>query len=88
MTVLMLAICLVVAWAVHGLTGIPFDSAVLAFAPGGLAEMSLIALYLGGDTAYVAAHHIVRITMVVLLVPPSYKLLKRLFPGWLEPPKP
>lgn len=88
LTVLMLAISLVVAWAVHGLTGIPFNSAVLAFAPGGLAEMSLIALYLGGDTAYVAAHHIVRITMVVLLVPPSYKLLKRAFPHWLEPPKP
>lgn len=88
LTVLMLAICGVVAWAVHWLTGISLASAILAFAPGGLAEMSLIALYLGGDTAYVAAHHIVRITMVVLLVPPSYKLLKRLFPRWLQPPQP
>ncbi len=86
LTLLMLAICLIVAWAVHALTGLPFISAVLAFAPGGLAEMSLIALYLGGDTAYVAAHHIVRITLVVLLVPPSYKLLKRLVPAWLAPP--
>ncbi len=88
LTVLMLLICLVVAWIVHVMTGLPLNSAILAFAPGGLAEMSLIALYLGGDTAYVAAHHVVRITMVVLLVPPSYKLLKRFFPGWLAPPNP
>lgn len=88
LTVLMLLICLIVAWIVHATTGLPLTSAILAFAPGGLAEMSLIALYLGGDTAYVAAHHVVRITIVVLLVPPAYKLLKRFFPGWLAPPKP
>ncbi|MCK6444508.1 AbrB family transcriptional regulator [Elstera cyanobacteriorum] len=86
LTLVMVAICVAVAGIVHWMTGLPFNSALLAFAPGGLAEMSLIALYLGGDTAYVAAHHIVRITMVVMLVPPSYKLLKRLFPRWLERP--
>ena len=50
---------------------------LLAFAPGGLAEMSLIALALGVDVAYVATHHVVRIFFIVALAPLVFRLLRR-----------
>ena len=60
----------------HAVTGIPFASIVLAFSPGGLTEMSLVALALNVDTAFVATHHIVRITVVVMLVPFLFRLMR------------
>lgn len=42
---------------------------VLALAPGGLAEMSLIALSLGSQTAYISFMHLMRIIMVVIIFP-------------------
>ena len=50
-------------------TGIDWRSIVLAYAPGGLAEMSLIALSLGIDTAFVATHHVLRIVLIVVGAP-------------------
>jgi uncharacterized protein len=63
------AVALVLAFAfagfVHWLTGEPVAAAFLAFAPGGLAEMSLIALSLNMSVIYVTAHHVVRIVLAV-----------------------
>lgn len=53
------------AGLVHGLTDAPVAAAFLAFAPGGLAEMSLIALSLNMSVIYVTAHHVVRIVLAV-----------------------
>src|SRR3546814_8997553 len=47
----------------------------LAFAPGGVAEMSLIALALSIDAALVATHHIVRIFLIVVLTPLLFRVL-------------
>lgn len=68
-TVAMLTITAVFSVVVEALTGTPFASVVLAYSPGGLAEMSLVALALGVDVAYVAVHHVFRIFMVVLCAP-------------------
>jgi len=62
---------LAVAWS----AGLPFASTLLAFAPGGLAEMSLIALALGIDAAYVSSHHVVRIFMIIVAAPLVFRLL-------------
>lgn len=48
---------------------IPFGQALLAFAPGGLEVMTLLAFMLDLDPAFVAAHQIVRFTGMVLLLP-------------------
>ncbi len=61
------------------LTGLPWYAVTLAYAPGGLAEMSLIALGIGQDVAFVATHHLSRIFMVVLLAPLGFRLLRRWF---------
>lgn len=51
------------------LAGIPFGQALLAYAPGGLEVMTLLAFMLDLDPAFVAAHQIVRFTSMVLLLP-------------------
>lgn len=47
----------------------------LSLAPGGLAEMSLIALALGVDTAFVAIMHFLRVLIVMTLAGPFFKLM-------------
>ena len=64
-----MAVSAVFALAVSALTGQGFLSALLAYAPGGVAEMSLIALATDADPAFVAVHHLARIIFVVLSVP-------------------
>ncbi len=76
-SVLLIAITVLFAVALHGLTGLPGEALVLAFAPGGLAEMSLIALAIASDAAFVGTHHIVRIFLIVVLAPLAFRLLGR-----------
>ncbi|HCP00247.1 MAG TPA: ammonia monooxygenase, partial [Rhodospirillaceae bacterium] len=75
-TLILLGISGVFAVGLNAITGIPFESLVLAFSPGGLTEMSLVALALNIDTAFVATHHIVRITVVVMIVPLLFKIMR------------
>lgn len=49
--------------------------ALLAFAPGGQAELTILALIVGADMAFVVAHHVFRILLVILGAP----LFARLF---------
>jgi len=65
------------AGIVHLLTGAPVAAGFLAFAPGGLAEMSLIALSLNMSVIYVTAHHVLRILLAVSFA----KLGRRLLVG-------
>jgi membrane AbrB-like protein len=60
-----LTLAFVFAAAMHWLAGEPIPAAFLAFAPGGLAEMSLIALSLNMSVIYVTAHHVARIILAV-----------------------
>jgi uncharacterized protein len=76
-TLVLVAITLLMAWAVHAATGLPAEALVLAFAPGGLAEMSLIAIALSSDAAFVATHHIVRIFLVAVLAPLAFRAMRR-----------
>lgn len=60
-------------------TGLPWYLITLAYAPGGLAEMSLIAFGIGQNVPFVATHHLCRIGMVILLAPLAFKLIKKYF---------
>ena len=57
------------------LLGIPMAQGALAFAPGGVAEMSLVAISLGVDATYVALHHVLRISAVMALAPLVFRHL-------------
>ncbi len=75
-TLMMMAITLAFALLLERLLGLPFPALLLAFAPGGLAEMSLVSLAMGIDTAFVSTHHLVRIAIVVMLAPMAFRLLR------------
>ncbi|MEO0496148.1 MAG: AbrB family transcriptional regulator [Pseudomonadota bacterium] len=49
---------------------------ILSFAPGGQAEMTVLALVVGADMAFVVAHHVLRIFTVILGAPLFAKLTK------------
>jgi membrane AbrB-like protein len=65
------------------LTGLGTTTFVLGYAPGGMVEMSLIAVVLHAEVAFVAAHHILRITMIMLAAGPIFRFGQR---GGAPPP--
>lgn len=77
-TAVMLSFTLIAAAVLAPLTGMQWTPIILAFAPGGLAEMSVIALSLGIETAFVATHHVARIAMIVIGAPLIFRSRHRL----------
>ena len=73
----MLGIAAAFADIVSHLLGLPMYALLLAISPGGLAEMSLVALALDVDTAFVATMHLVRIVLIVTFAPAFFRAL-----GW------
>ena len=80
-TVILLGVSALFAAVVAETTGQDFLPALLAYAPGGVAEMSLIALAIDADPAFVAIHHVARIVFVLLAVPAISVWFRRLRPG-------
>ena len=78
-TVLMVGLAAAAAWVLSAWTGLPFPAIWLAFAPGGVAEMTLISLALGIDVAFVSTHHVVRVVFMVLAAPLVFHLVERKF---------
>ena len=77
-TIILLAAGVGFGVALEPLTGVPWFVLVLAYAPGGLAEMSLVALALDRDVAFVATHHIFRIAFIVVLAPLAFRLMRNM----------
>jgi membrane AbrB-like protein len=76
-TMLVAAVFAVAAsWA----TGIGLAEALVAFAPGGLEAMMVLALVLGLDPLYVGVHHLVRFLGIGLILP--------FLVSWLKPEAP
>lgn len=74
LTALLLAVTVATAVGVHLMTGLNLAALILAYAPGGLAEMSLVALSLQVDAPFVATHHIARIVAIIILAPIAWRL--------------
>nr|WP_256378701.1 AbrB family transcriptional regulator [Nordella sp. HKS 07] len=77
-----LAISILGAVLASLLAHLPFTLTLLAFSPGGLDAMAIIALALNLDPAYVGAHQLVRYFVMSLAIPPlaAYMLRPRLPP--------
>jgi len=73
-TTILLIITVIFALIITSTAGFPFASLILAYSPGGLTEMSLIALTLNIDTAFVATHHIARIGIIPII----FRILQKL----------
>lgn len=67
----LLALCLSLAAAgiTSAVTGLPFALTTLAYAPGGLEAMTIMAFALGLDPAFVAAHQVARYVGLVVFMP-------------------
>lgn len=63
---------------VSELTGISLITSVLAFAPGGIAEMATTSVTLHADSTFVVAVQVIRVILVIALLPPFYRLLHHL----------
>ena len=59
-----IVICLILSYSKQ----FPFDLLLISFAPGGLTEMSLIALTLSANSALISLHHLYRIILTILLL--------------------
>lgn len=68
-TAVLMGVAAVFAFAVSAITGQALVGLLLAYAPGGVAEMSLIAFAIDADPGFVAIHHMVRILFVMVSVP-------------------
>lgn len=64
---LALALATAVALALGGPVGEPAPALILAFAPGGISEMSLVALSLQMSIVFVTLHHLLRIVLAVVV---------------------
>jgi membrane AbrB-like protein len=64
------------AWALSGFSHVPVEALFISFAPGGVTEMSLIALSLNIGPIVVAAHHVFRISCTVVLMSITIRILK------------
>lgn len=65
-TLILISVAALTGYAVNLLTQTSFVVLLLAYAPGGVAEMSLIALALHLEIAFVATHHLLRVISVIL----------------------
>lgn len=68
-TMIMLGLAILFAAVMTRVTPESFEALVLAYSPGGFAEMSLVALALSVDSALVASHHLFRIIFIITLAP-------------------
>jgi membrane AbrB-like protein len=69
------------AWPASRLAGVPYATAFIAFAPGGLEAMAVLAFALGLDPLYVGAHHLVRFMAVGFGLPLAFAVMAR----WEKP---
>jgi membrane AbrB-like protein len=65
------------AFALLPVTGQTFDVLLISLAPGGVTEMSLVALSLQANPAFVTLHHIIRILITVLGLVITARLWKK-----------
>ncbi|MGQ7246618.1 AbrB family transcriptional regulator [Halomonas sp. V046] len=73
----LIVIAVLAAALAHWLTGYSMAAALLAYMPGGAPELSLVALSLGIDPAFVTSHHLLRISVLILLMPPLLSWAQR-----------
>lgn len=69
MVLMSLAVSAAFAFMAHLVLGFGFGELLLAYAPGGIDAMTLIALSLGLDPAFVGAHHLARMVIMSVVLP-------------------
>jgi len=74
---MLIALAAVVAVGLGAILHLDYLAMVLAFVPGGITEMCLIAVVLDVDPAFVAVHHLLRLLLILFLAPVVGAMAKR-----------
>jgi len=73
--VVALVVCIAFALFAAWLAGENVAKTIVAFAPGGLEAMTILAFMIGLDPAFVGAHHLARFILIALVLPFAAKAL-------------
>lgn len=73
--VLIFSIAVGFAGTISWIGNIDFLDTILAYAPGGQAEMTLLAIIAGADATFVSLHHVCRVFIVVIGAPIAQRYL-------------
>ena len=79
LAIFLVGFSLLSAWVVSDTLFIELVPTIMAYSPGGVAEISLIALALDIDPAFVGMHHIVRIFYILLMMPLAVAYMKQAY---------
>jgi membrane AbrB-like protein len=73
--VILAALAAAVTVAAHRIGGAPMVEAFLSFAPGGQAEMTVLAIVAGADLGFIVIHHLMRLVVVITGAPIVARLI-------------
>lgn len=76
-TSMTVGIVTVIAYGVSLLVDMPFGQIWLGLAPGALEGMGALGIALGYDTAFIAAHHVIRLLLLSFAIPIVVVLIRR-----------
>ena len=76
-TAMTVAIVSLIAYLVSLVVDMPYGQIWLGLSPGALEGMGALGIALGYDTAFIAAHHVIRLLMLSLAIPLVVVLVKR-----------
>lgn len=72
-SVILLSLTFAFAFVLGRITGLDVTLLALAYSPGGLAEMSMVALSLGLESGVVVLHHVTRVVLVLIGAPLGFR---------------
>lgn len=76
-TAMTLGIVTLVTYGVNLLVDMPFGQLWLGLSPGALEGMGALGIALGYDTAFIAAHHVIRLLLLSFAIPAVVVLIRR-----------
>lgn len=76
-TSLLLVVSVVFSAVAAKLMHLPWALMLLAYSPGGITEACVATLALGMDVGFVAAHHVIRITFLILAAPGAHRAMAK-----------
>lgn len=75
-TMILLAVTFGWAFGIGWATGLDPALVTLAYSPGGVAEMSMVALSLALEASFVIVHHLVRVVLVIIGAPFAFRFMR------------
>ena len=76
-TIMTIGIVSLITWGASLLVDMPYGQLWLGLSPGALEGMGALGIALGYDTAFIAAHHLIRLLLLSFAIPAVVMLIRR-----------